>query len=90
MKNNQRFAGHMVSTFMMMLVIILVQYTLDVSGITRAYYQWWANWSGIDFVGMLDYMYNSTLYHVCAWLMVAAASCWFGIEARRTYDRWIA
>lgn len=90
MKNKQKVADWSVFAFVMMLVIMLVQYALDANGATRAYYQWWTNWSGIDFVGMLDYMYNSVLYQICAWTAVIAASVWSGILVRQLFVMRIA
>jgi len=75
-----------ISTIAAFVTVVLLQYSLEVTGITRAYHQWWTNWSGINFTGMLDYMYASPLFHVCAWLIVICASIIFGCFACELYE----
>ena len=83
MKKNSVFA---ISTIAAFVTGILLQYTLEVTGVIRAYHQWWTNWSGINFVGVLDYMYASQLFHVCAWLMVLCGSIICGCFACECYE----
>ena len=74
-----------ISTIAAFVAGVLLQYTLEVTGVIRAYHQWWTNWSGINFVGMLDYAYASPLFHVCAWLMAICGSILFGCFACEFY-----
>lgn len=89
MKNNRRFTESAVFALLMFVAIVSVEYILDATGITRACYQWWTDWSGIDFVGMLDYMYSSAFYHVCAWTAIVTTSVGFGASASLVYDELI-
>ena len=83
---NNRIVRIVEFTIMFFLFGVLVQYILDMSGAVRAFYQWILSWSNINFNVVLDYLYASRLYHVCAWLIVAMASCWVGITAEELYE----
>lgn len=85
MKNRSRIAEIIVFAVMMFIVTVGLQYILEVNGITRAYHQWWTNWSGINFTGLMDYLYGSKIYHVYAWMMTAVLSGLFGIFAGELY-----
>ena len=83
---NKRIVRIVEFTIVFFLFGVLVQYILDMSGAVRAFYQWILSWSNINFNVVLDYLYASRLYHVCAWLIVAMASCLVGITAEEFYE----
>ena len=83
--NKKEFVKKAEIAIMVFLFGVLGQYIIDMSGVTRAFHQWMTNWSNIDFVSMLDYMYASRLFHVCAWLILAMSSCLIGLSADEVY-----
>lgn len=75
---NKKLTKTMIYAIIVFVIAVMAQWILDTTGITRAYHQWWANWSGINFVGVMEYMHSSMLYHVCAWLMFVCGSVYVG------------
>lgn len=83
---NEKIVRIVEFTIMTFLFGVLVQYILDMSGAVRAFYQWVMSWSNINFNVVLDYLYASRMYHVCAWLIMALASCLVGITAEEILE----
>ena len=78
MKNKQKVKSMVFWTFAVFGLYVALQLFCDSSGITRAYHQWWTSWSGINFTGMVEIMYRSTLYRVCAWMLAICGSMYLG------------